>query len=569
MDQDTQWFSQFTASHEYKLLQERPIAYFCAEFGLKEELPTYAGGLGVLAADVVREAADQNIPFVAIGLYYHEGYLHHELYSDGTMLKHPMRRNPEELGFTPVQTSDQQRVKVIIPLQGRQITIVAWEMKIGHVRVLLLDTDTLENDSHDQAITNRLYIANKETRFIQEMVLGIGGVRMLKALQIHPLLYHMNEGHSALLAMEVAHHEMDEYSKSFTDELARTKQHIIFTNHTLVAAGNDMFSNDMVSALLNDYSKEVKVPVQELVNLGLVQESSIFSMTTLALRMASCVNAVSKLHAEKAKVIWTDHQMNAVTNGIHIPSWDKLGTHTSDGKVFWDAHLENKRALLEVIEQKTGQSWDERSLLIGWARRIVGYKRPLALFQAKEWLLRLLKDQDRPVRIVMAGSAHESDDEGAHMLEELQRLIVTEFDGYVVYLPNYNLGLGGLMTAGSDIWLNTPIVGFEACGTSGMKAALNGSLPMSTKDGWVYEVDTYGIGWILESDKVTESALSTLEYQIIPMYFERNQDGLPAEWLENMYRARALILHHFSATRMLRQYIEEMYVPTIQGLETR
>jgi starch phosphorylase len=596
MDQNIEWFEEFRKSKDYQLLQQRPVAYFCAEFGLAEELPTYAGGLGVLAADVVREAADQQMPLVAVGLYYHEGYLHHELYSDGTMLKHPMRRDPEEMGFTPVLDEQKQRVKVYVPLQGRKITIVAWEMEIKGVRLFMLDTDVPENDPHDQAITNRLYTAAKETRFKQEMVLGIGGVRMLQALKIHPLLYHMNEGHSALLALEVANHEMNEYSKSFTEELGRTKQHIVFSNHTLVAAGNDMFSNDMVSALLNDYSKEVKAPVQDLVALGLVQESSIFSMTVLALRMSSRVNAVSKLHAEKAKSLWADYETQAVTNGIHIPTWDKVNFQKTQNiqsgsesgtqivresepaespsfpsvlnpENLWSKHQENKRELLKVIQEKTGQVWDEDVMLIGWARRIVGYKRPLALFQEKERLLHLLKDAKRPVRVVMAGSAHESDEEGAQMLEELQRLIVTEFDGYVVYLPNYNLRIGGLMTAGSDVWLNTPIVGFEACGTSGMKGCLNGVLPVSTKDGWVYEVDTYGIGWIVDSDKVTDSLLTTLEYQILPMYYERDANGVPAAWVENMMRARKLILDEFSGTRMLRGYIEQMYLPTMQSLQ--
>ncbi len=324
------WFEQFKISKEYHFFEQRPIAYFCAEMALSEELPTYAGGLGILAGDVIREAADQKLPFVAVGLFYHEGYLHQELYSEGTMLKHPMRRSPEELGFTPVQTEDKQAVKVTVPMQGKEVTIIAWEKYIGTVRVFLLDTEVPENDPHDQTITNRLYTANKEIRFKQEMVLGIGGLRLLQMLKIHPIIYHLNEGHSALLSMEVAHHEMNEYSKAFLDELVRAKEHIVFTNHTLIAAGNDMYNTDMVSALLSDYSQEVRVPVQDLVSMGVVPESSIFSMTVLALRMSARVSAVSKLHAEKAKNIWADHPMDAITNGIHIPTWDKIANDKED-----------------------------------------------------------------------------------------------------------------------------------------------------------------------------------------------------------------------------------------------
>jgi starch phosphorylase len=287
-------------------------------------------------------------------------------------------------------------------------------------------------------------------------------------------------------------------------------------------------------------------------------------MTILALRLASRVNAVSDLHAEKAKDIWADHPMVAITNGVHVPTWDRV----KDSSTIWQAHQENKRKLLEVIAKKTGQQWNENDLLIGWARRMVSYKRPLALFADKARLASLLKNSDRPVRIVMAGSAHESDIEGARMLEELQRMIVTEFDGYVVYVPNYNIKLGEIMTAGTDVWLNTPVLGFEACGTSGMKACLNGSLPCSTKDGWVHEVNLFGIGWVLDSEAITDSLLHTIKDQIVPMYYDKNHQGMPANWVENMKHARELILNEYSATGMLREYIERMYLPAVLQLQT-
>ncbi len=585
MNQYNQQFITFRQTNEYKQLLERPIAYFCAEFAFEDESPTYAGGLGVLAGDTVKEAADQEIPFVAVGLYYHEGYLHHELYSEGTVLKFPMRRSPEELGFKKVVNEENHPISVTVPLHGRQVKIEAWEKQRGKtVKLILLDTNTPDNTNEDKEITNRLYIVDKETRFKQEMVLGIGGLRMLEALKVHPSIYHLNEGHSALLALEIAHHEMHEYNTGFLEEIERAKQHMVFTNHTLIAAGNDMFSTDMVAALLTDYAREVQVPLTDILSFGQIHDSSIFSMTTLALRMSSHTNAVSRLHAEKAKEIWKNHPMLSVTNGIHLRTWDKMELKmkneklkietisqseglTANPKAFWQKHQENKKELLELIQRKTSQTWSENDLLIGWARRIVAYKRPLSLFQNQDALLRLLNDEKRPLRVVMAGSAHESDIEGAKMLEELQRMIVTKFDKYVVYLPNYSLKEAKILTAGCDVWLNTPVVGFEACGTSGMKACLNGCLPLTTKDGWVHEVNLYQIGWEVNNESITDSLLNTLEHQIIPMYYFKDKDGIPGAWIENMKNARNMILNDYSTTRMLWQYFDSMYLPTLSTLQ--
>lgn len=602
MDQQKKWFENFQQSEEYKVLKDRPIAYFCFEFAISEDSPTYAGGLGILAGDMVRECVDQKIPLVAVGLYYHEGYLHHELYSEGTALKSPMKRTPEELGFSEVVDENRKLIKVQIPMEGRKINISAWEKQIGTVRIFMLETDLPENDQSDRKITNRLYIDNKEIRLKQEIVLGIGGLRILEALKIHPLIYHLNEGHSALLAFEIAHHEMREYSKPFMDELERTKHHLVFTNHTLVAAGNDLFPKELITALLADYAKELQIPVQDLIGFGLIPDSSIFSMTNLALRMADHISAVSNLHAEKAKDLWPDFSMVPITNGIHVGTWDKLGKsqirnpksetneknqNINDQKVsnlensnlgivsnfdirtsdFWSRHQENKRELLAYIKKKTAQVWDENTLLLGWGRRMVGYKRPLALFQQKEKLLHLLKDEKRPVRIIMAGSAHESDTIGADTLEELQRLIVSDFDGYVAYLPNYNMKTAKLMTSGCDIWLNTPVVGFEACGTSGMKACLNGVLPCTTKDGWLADVELFGVGWVLDSDTITESLMQIIEREIIPMYYFKDKEGVPGAWVDNMLHARKMILENYSTTRMLKEYFENLYSHSLTYLK--
>lgn len=583
------WFEEFRKSQDYLQFKDRPVAYFCAEFALLSDSPTYAGGLGVLAADMLNEAADQSLPLVAVGMFYEEGYLHYEIQNDGTVLKHPSRKSASEYGFSQVKDKYNKPLIITIPLQGRNIKVQAFEKQIKTVRILLLDTDIAENDQEDRNINNRLYVANKETRFKQQMVLGIAGLRFLEALKIHPYVYHLNEGHSALLSFELAHHEMNEYKGAFLEELKRTKQHIVFTNHTLLAVGNDTFNSDLVSALLTDYSNQLRLPVMDLISYGTVKDSSIFSMTLLAMRMATHVNAVSKLHAKKAAEIWPDHPMIAVTNGIHLGTWDSMKVKSEKLKVksdgggsaninnfsfdnditagdLWLRHQENKRELLRSIKDNTGKVWNENHLLLGWARRMVPYKRPLALFQNREKLLRLLEDSNRPVRIVLAGSAHESDKEGAALLLEIKKLMDTNFGEYITYLPNYNINLAKVMTAGSDVWLNTPVVGFEASGTSGMKACLNGVLPASTKDGWLAEVELYGIGWSLDSDNITESLLNTIEHQIVPMYYFRDREGLPGAWVENMRNSREMILNEFSATRMLKEYISGMYLPSIKML---
>lgn len=556
MNQQDLWFEEFRKSPFYETLKKRPIAYFCAEFALSEKLPIYAGGLGVLAADLVTEASDQKIPLVAVGLYYHEGYVF-----QGFDKADPLPRNdpklPSDLGLIPVLDANGQRLLVRVPVLDRHVSVQAWCIQVGSVSVYLLDTNVSENEPLDMRITDRLYVGNKETRFKQEMILGIGGLRLLEAIGIHPIVYHLNEGHSAMLAIEIAYHEMKEHKKAFLEELEIVKKHIVFTNHTLIATGDDTYSNDLVTALLKQYAQELQVPDDKLVSLGLVQETSIFSMTMLALRMAGTINAVSRLHAKKAASLWTDHPMIAITNGIHLPTWDAIG----QGGNIWSTHQKNKRVFLEYIYKETGETWDENELLLGWARRIVGYKRPLALFDDLARFKIMSKNPHRPIRVVFAGHPHQNDEEGMQLFESLKKMIHTDLKGTVVYLPNYDTALAKQMVAGCDVWFNTPVVGFEACGTSGMKAALNGALPATSKDGWVDEVELFGVGWILDTDKIAQNLLDMLEYQIVPMYYENH-----SLWQQHMKNARELIQNEFSTAKMLRNYIEQMYMPQATSL---
>ncbi|MBU1916330.1 alpha-glucan family phosphorylase, partial [Patescibacteria group bacterium] len=466
---------------------------------------------------------------------------------------------PEEVNLEPVVNQSGDRILVQVPIKDQLVTVQAWKWLEGNVAVFLLDTDLEQNKPADRHITDWLYVGDKEMRLKQEMVLGIGGLRLIEALGYHPSIYHMNEGHSAILAFELIRHQMQEREISFAEAKQFVRRRVVMTNHTLVAAGNELYSNDLVALLLDGYARELQVPVQELVKIGLVQESSTFSMTMLALRMSGVVNAVSRLHAEKAREIWADHPMVAVTNGVHIPTWDMLSTaHTKKDKL-WFLHQQRKKILLKLIEEKTGQKWNQDDFLIGWARRFVEYKRPLAILKDIKRFVALAKNKKRPIRLVYAGLPHASDEVGQALLKELQQLIDGPLAGLVVYLPDFSIEEAKLLVSGCDIWLNTPVVGFEACGTSGMKAALNGCLPFSTQDGWVYEAEMFGVGWLIDDIKISEDILDKLEYDILPLYYNRSKEGVPEEWERHMRNSRDMAINQFSATRMVRKYIKMLY----------
>jgi starch phosphorylase len=433
--------------------------------------------------------------------------------------------------------------------------VKAWLWEEGTIPVYLLDTDVTENTPADRAITYKLYDSDKETRIKQEMVLGIGGFRLLEKLNIQPSIYHMNEGHSALLDLEIIRHEMQKRKIGFKEAQALSTHHVVFTNHTLVPAGNEIFNNELFTLMLNRYASELGVPVTEIAALGTISESHSFSLSLFGLRFAGKTNAVSKLHAEEASKTWSGYTFEAVTNGIHVPSWDKVPTDTS----LITAHAENKKNLLRYIEQKTGIAWKENDLLLGWARRIVPYKRPLALFGELERFKKIALSTERPVKVVMTGIAHQGDHEGRTIIQTLKDMIEKDLKGAVVFLPEYSTTVAKYLTSGCDIWLNTPVVGSEACGTSGMKASLNGTLTCSTKDGWVYEVAISEIGWELESDIISKSVLDVLENEIVPSYYNADRSG----WEKKMQNSRTLIQTQYSATRMLKEYFEKLYLPIL------
>ena len=522
----------------------RPIAYFSTEFALTSLLPTYAGGLGILAGDMVRAAAEETFPLIGVGIYYSEGYICQKMMQDGKVIDACPIIYPETKGLTKVVDENGIPVTITLPIEHDTITVFAWEWKKDGQVVYLLDTHTSENSADNQAITNRLYVDDRMMRLKQELILGIGGVRILEKVGVRPSIYHMNEGHSSFLTLELIRRHIKLHHSTYEQATEAVKSQVVFTNHTIVSAGDETYEIDVVSLLLGMYADESQIPLDQIIALGRVDHSNIFSLTHLAFRLSAIANGVSKLHAEKAKTIWPGYEMEYVTNGVHIGTWQKKTDHT-----------QNKKALLERITEETGVIWDEEVLLLGWARRLVSYKRPLALFEDLDRLRSIMENPDQPVRIVISGFAPPGDVHAQELFGKLQEIIQGVLKDKVVYLPNYTMELAQDLVAGCDVWVNTPVVGFEACGTSGMKALLNGVLPMTTNDGWVSESDLFDIGWVLDSTDVTKSFLNTLEQQVVPLY-DMNQE----KWQQMMRNGQALAEHQFSAKRMLADYKQKLYL---------
>lgn len=537
-------------------LKKGPVAYFCAEFALSNKLSTYAGGLGVLAGDLIKEANKEKFSLVGVGLFYQKAQ------AENIFAPPEGRINPEKLGLSLVIDEKNQPILISIPIQDRKVFVKAWQWKEGEISVYLLDTNVSKNTHSDRLITNELYVPDKETRIKQEMALGIGGFRLLQKLGIHPKIYHLNEEHSIFLALELIRYEMTQHHIDFQTACQYARQQIVFTTHTLISSGMEIFSNDLVAAMISQYAEDLQVPTNEIISLGLIQESTLFSLTMLSLRLSSKINGVSSLHTQKASRIWTDHPIEKITNGIFIPRWDKIGSN--DLNLFWSKHQENKEKVLSLIRQKTGKVWEKDTLLAGWARRIVPYKQPLAILEDPERLKNLGLNPKKPMRLVFTGAVDEDDSDSAVLFQRLKEVLQGELEEVAVFLPNYNLKTAEILVAGCDVWLNTPVVGTEACGTSGMKAALNGVLPVSIKDGWIAEVELFKVGWAIEDTYPTKNLLDVFEESILPMYYKHLENPTNSDWLEHMKNAREMIINQFSMERVLREYIEKLYLPILK-----
>jgi len=602
------------------------IAYFCAEFAIAEALPIYSGGLGVLAGDHLKAASDLGLPLVAVGLLYRYGYFRQHIDDTGYQREAYDRLDNEYAPVTPVLDATGHPITVDVPFPGRTVHARVWKAQVGKVPLYLLDTDLPENREDDRWITGHLYGGDQDTRMRQEIVLGIGGVRALRAIlptNAQPEVFHMNEGHSAFLALELVREKLAaNEAPDFDTAALQIAPHLAFTTHTPVAAGHDAFPTDMVEAYFDGYRQQLRLTNDEFMQRGRRDPhltSERFSMTVLALRSAARRNGVSQLHGVVSKEMWGGvgltlqeaapaAEMDAITNGVHTATWvgpemtalfDKqLGrawrtmpetpsnwSHITESEVgaFWSARTTQRARLLERVDAMSRAEGlgglhpsvtPEKALVIGFARRFATYKRAGLVLSDPERLVRLMDGSSRPLVIVFAGKAHPRDDPGKLLVQRIVQASRDErFKGRLVFLENYDVEVARLLVQGSDVWLNTPRRPQEASGTSGMKATLNGALHLSELDGWWDEAYAPGLGWALgeglDSDPAGEAhdaaearqLMDLLEHEIVPLFFDRDEQGRPAKWLDRVAKSIQYMAPTFSAQRMVREYAERFYQP--------
>jgi starch phosphorylase len=601
----------------------RAIAYFSAEFALHQSLPIYAGGLGVLAGDHCKEASDLGVPLIGIGFMYPQGYFHQRLSPEGWQEESYERLNWADAPITQAVLPDGQPAITAVPLGERSVLVAIWRVLVGRVTLYLLDTDLPENAPWDRELSARLYGGDRETRIQQEIILGMGGVRALKALGINVGAFHLNEGHAGFVVLQRIR-ELIEKGSSFDDALEEIRETTIFTTHTPVPAGHDAFPFQLVEKHLAGAWGTLGNNRDKFLALGAYDNGSgmQFNMTALALRSASRVNAVSKLHGEVTREMFApmwpdipaqDRPVSSVTNGVHVPTWlaaelvdlftKYLGPdwrERQDEPSFWDAivaipdeelwHVRQslRRHLFRFVRERARQRWieehvstprivgagtllDPSALTIGFARRFTGYKRPELVFTDAERLAKILNAAGRPVQIVFAGKSHPADDIGKHHLQRVfRRALDPAFGGRVAFIDDYDLHVAHFLVQGCDLWLNTPRKPLEASGTSGMKAAINGTPNLSIADGWWAEAANGTNGWVIDGgapqdnyDAVdaadANSLYRLLEEEIVPAFYDRGPDNIPHRWLSFVKESIRTVAPRFCARRMVKEYVEQMY----------
>ncbi len=609
-------------------LNRKTIAYFSAEFALHQSLPIYAGGLGVLAGDHCKEASDLGVPLVGVGFMYPQGYFHQSMSAEGWQEEMYERLNWAVAPVEPALTPGGKPCVTAVPLGNRTVLVAAWRVRVGRVKLYLLDTDLEENAPWDRELSARLYGGDRETRVQQEIILGIGGVRVLKALGENPSAYHLNEGHAAFVVLQRIR-DLCDLGWTFDDALVEVRRTTIFTTHTPVAAGHDAFPFHLVETHLAGAWGDMGGHREQFLALGHYDNGGgpMFNMTALALRTAAAVNGVSQLHGEVTKHMWqpiwpdTPYEqlpVKSLTNGVHVPTWisaeiqhlfekylgsDWLDHHDDPAmcervmeipdEELWAARDSLRAFLFNFIRERARQRWtegvaasrvvaagtmlDQQTLTIGFARRFTAYKRPELIFSDPDRLARILNTPNRPVQIVFAGKAHPADDVGKHHMQRIyRRALDPKFGGRIAFVEGYDLHVAHFLVQGCDVWLNNPRKPLEASGTSGMKAAINGTPHLSIGDGWWAEGFTGENGWLIEGhadpndqgaqDWADAQALyALLEEQLVPAFYDRDHRGIPRRWLQRIKASIRTVLPQFSARRMVKEYVRGMYLPAARS----
>jgi starch phosphorylase len=610
----------------YPDLTRRTVAYFSAEFALHASVPIYSGGLGILAGDHCKAASDLGVPLVGVGLLYTRGYFDQRLRLDGWQEDADEKFDSSLTPLERVLGPDGAPCVVTVRTAGRSVCVGVWRIMVGRVPVYLLDTDLDQNAPADRELSHRLYRGPQDLRLRQEWILGVGGVRVLRALGQDPAAWQVNEGHSAFMLLERVR-ELVAQGVPFDDAVRRVRASSVFTTHTPVSAGHDAFSLEQVESCTGPIWEEMRVSRETVLRLGHhpVRDHGQFHMAVLAVRLSQQVNGVSRRHAEESRRIWADLwpgrdrarvPIGEVTNGVHLATWmaarmtELLNVHLGhdwvnrvddpglwdavlslDDAGLWAAHMELKGRLLGAIREDARRRWaeqwkealhlvgagtllGERALTIGFARRFATYKRATLMFRDLDRLQRLLVNPWRPVQLVFAGKAHPADDPGKQMLQSVYALTrEARFEGRIAFVEDYEMHLAHLLVQGVDLWLNVPRVPLEASGSSGMKAALNAVPQLSTLDGWWAEGYDGGNGWAIpaapegaDADAMdAERLYRLLEEEVVPLFYTRDARDVPPGWVQKMKHALRVAGQRFTARRMVRQYVTERYVPAIKG----
>ena len=540
--------------------KDHPVAYFCAEYGIASELPIYAGGLGVLAGDTVKAAADMALPFIAVGLLYRGHGVVQNLSPEGLQTEGDYLFDPLENGLEHVYL-DEEPLFIQVHLTELDVWMRVWKKTlINGVTLYLLDSETDQNELNERDITQVLYSGTQENLVKQQLILGIGGVKLLAKLGITPSVYHINEGRPAFAHWQLIRMYMDTHGMSYDEAKLAARKKTVYTNHTLVAAGNQSYPPELIKVYSDYYATKMGISNDTLIQDG-IEENGQFSITRFALNTARKANGVSTLHSNLSKQSWPQYTWVNVTNGVHRDTWQALPlqqSHSLSDTQLWEHHLHLKKQTMQFIQSKTGFGYDENKLVLGWARRLAGYKQLDVLFADLERLTAILKNVQMPVQLLVSGKAHMGDVTGKQMLQEIIGYFANQLSGSALFVPNYNIEVAQHLTRGVDVWLNTPELGKEACGTSGMKAALNGVLNCTVADGWAEEVAWDQQGWQLDHATISESFYSLMEKEIAPLYFAKNDTGIPEGWVHRMRKALELG-NKYTAERMLNQYIDRLY----------
>ncbi len=624
------WFQ-----HTYTDTPLKSVAYFSMEFMLNEALPIYSGGLGNVAGDQLKAASDLGVPVIGIGLLYQQGYFRQTIDKFGNQHEVFPFNHPGQLPVTPLRQKDGEWLRVKVDLPGATVLLRAWQVNVGRLNLFLLDSNDVANFPIHRGITSQLYGGGQEMRLQQEIVLGIGGWKLLTALGIQPDVCHLNEGHAAFAVLERALDFMKATGQPFDVALAATRAGNLFTTHTAVAAGFDVFPPYLIEKYFGTYAlNKLGIKVEELLALGRQNPKNLsdnFNMAYLAIHGSGAVNGVSRLHGKVSKAIftnlfprWPENEVpiNYVTNGVHMSSWDSAAADdfwteacgkdrwrgttemheqkirsVSDDKL-WGMRILSSIELIKYVRQRlsrrqtaSGLEVDEpeiinrffnpNNLTIGFARRFATYKRPNLLLHDPQRLLRILTNSKRPVQLILAGKAHPADKAGQYMIKQwIDFINNTEAKHHVIFLCDYDMLLTEHLVQGVDVWLNTPRRPWEACGTSGMKVLVNGGINISELDGWWEEAYSPEVGWALgdglehgDDPNVdaaeAEELYNILENEVIPEFYNRNENGIPTAWVNRMRESMARLTPQYSANRAVREYTEQYYIPAAVSYKKR